>query len=101
MRIQQLDRHLHESITYPTDGNSVCDVIGSLEIDAPATSQTLTIRTLLLDHEDERFDNPNELFQTIMANLPEGYVGRKYYSDRGGHVQADVDGWGDVLNQSF
>lgn len=101
MRIQQLKRYLDESLSYPTDIRSVCDTIGSVEIDAPSTSQNRPIQAILLDHENERFDSAQELYQTILGNLPEGYVGRKYYSDRGGHVDADVDGWADEPNQSF
>lgn len=101
MRIQQLERYLNGKLSYPIDVGAVCDTIGSVEIDAPATSQSRAIQTILLDHENEQFDSAQELYQTILANLPEGYVGRKYYSDRGGYVDADVDGWADELNKSF
>lgn len=101
MRIQQLERYLNESLSYPTDIRSVCDTIGAVEIDAPSPSQNLPIQAILLDHENERFDSAEELYQTIFANLPEGYVGRKYYSDRGGHVDTEFDGWADELEQSF
>lgn len=101
MRIQHLERYLNDSLSFPTDIRSVCDTIGSVEIDAPSSSQTWAIQAILHDHENEQFDSAHEIYQTILANLPEGYVGRKYYSDRGEYIDTDVDGWSDELNQSF
>lgn len=101
MKIQHLEEFLQESLSFPTNIRSVCETIGSVEIDAPSSSQTWAIQAILHGQENERFDSSHEIYQTIIANLPEGYVGRKYYSDRGEHIDADVDGWEDELNQSF
>lgn len=101
MRLKQIRGILEESITYPADSQTVNEQIGRLVLDAPGATDTVTVGTVLSGLDEDRFDSAATLFESIYANLPESYVGRKYYSDRGGHVEADVNGWADQPNRSF
>jgi hypothetical protein len=101
MRLKELHAALETSITYPADSQSVTERIGGVPLDAPGATDTLTVGAILSGLDEERYDSAEALYETIYANLPDGYVGRKYYSDRGGHVEATVDSWADGGNRSF
>lgn len=101
MRLTELPGILDESLAYPTDLQTVRDQIGELELDAPDQGDTRTVGAVLNDIEVAKFATAAELYESIFANLPEGYVGRKYYSDRGGHVEGEVEGWSGDPHRSF
>lgn len=101
MKLAQLRTLLDESLHYPTDVETVTETIGDVNLDAPGGADPRSIGSILVSLQEARFDSADELFSSIYASLPDGYVGRKYYSDRGGHVDAQVDSWDAGYNRSF
>lgn len=101
MRTQSLVRFLDDSLTFPTDLQTVCREVGDVPIEAPAAAETHTIAEVLDLVEQETYFTAQELYESIQSNLHEGYVGRKHYSDREGYLDVDVDGWIDGANRSF
>lgn len=101
MRPQELQPFLDETLSFPIDLRAVREQVGGVGLDAPDEADTRTIGAVLEQLDDETYASATELAETIVANLPDAYVGRKYYSDRGGHVEAHVDGWSTGPDQSL
>jgi len=101
MRITELHLVLDESLSYPTEIRTVNERIGQLELTAPDRDDTRTVREVLADVELTEFATATELYASIYANLPYEYVGRKSYSDRGGHLKSEIEDWSSGSNISF
>lgn len=85
MELNELESALERELTYPVDARTVRDQLGDVSIDAPDAEDSEAIRTLLLD-DDVTYSSATELFHAITGQLPEEYVGRKYYDDRGSNM---------------
>lgn len=85
MNIRDLSDFLEGELTYPIDQASVIDQIGTIEIDAPNIDDTELISEIIDRVGEETYDSPAELFETIIGNLNDDYIGRKFYDDRGGN----------------
>lgn len=67
--------------SFPIDRESVIDTVGDVAITSPHGEHTDVER--VLEWSDETtFTSVTELHTTVMANLPDEYIGRKYYDDR-------------------
>lgn len=74
--------HLNR-IEYPIDHDALIARLGDHEIRAP-TGRTTTVGEALGIAEDRRYGSATEAHETIVGNLGEAHIGRKYYDDRGG-----------------
>ena len=83
MRIGDVSGYVEEELSYPVDRDSVVDQIGAVEVEAPDQEDTETIATIIGSLGQETYDSPDELYRTIVGNLGEEHIGRKYYDDRG------------------
>lgn len=83
MILKDLPDVLRRQIDYPTDPETVRSRIGGTEIEAPDHADSLTIGELLAHVEGDSYDSPEDLYSSIVASLPDAYIGRKYYDDRG------------------
>ncbi|WP_231512877.1 DUF5789 family protein [Haloferax mediterranei] len=83
MEIRELPALLESELTYPVDTGHVVDQIGNVELDTPATDTSETIGVILAPLGATTFDSPNELYNTILGNVSDDFIGRKFYDDRG------------------
>ncbi|QDX39460.1 hypothetical protein [Salarchaeum sp. JOR-1] len=98
MRLQDVREYVDRELTYPIDSDRVREHVGDLTVDAPTADASRTVGDLLPAGNDT-YESPAALANTLTANLPDEYVGRKYYDDRGPNI--DADGPRDEENQSF
>ncbi|WP_336021565.1 hypothetical protein [Halobellus salinisoli] len=101
MKITDLSDYLEAELTYPIDRENVIERIGSVEIEAPDAEQNETVETIVTNLGQERYDSAEELFTTIIGNVSDEYIGRKFYDDRGGNPPETESGPRDEDNVSF
>lgn len=89
---------LEEELSYPIEIDTVLEHIGDERIEAPNVGESESIHDLLDGVGVESFESADELNDTIHAMLPDEYIGRKYYDDRG---DARGDTRQDEKDQSF
>lgn len=102
MKLKDLLDVLERQIEYPATTTDVRSRIGEASIDAPDDAESRTLGELLAYGEAEVYGSSTELFDSIVASLPDAYVGRKFYDDRGWNpVGPMASGREDVDEQSF
>lgn len=79
----ELRAYLDEQLSYPVTLAAVREQIGAVTLVAPDSDESETIATVVEDVTDDRFETVDELFETVVSRLPDAYIGRKYYDDRG------------------
>lgn len=92
---------LEGEFEYPIDQTAVIERIGTIEIDAPAQRETQTISEVLGSVGDEKYDSHGELFDTVIGNVSDDYIGRKFYDDRGSNPAEIVSEPADEVDISF
>lgn len=101
MNIDGLESFLKTELAYSIDQQSVLEQIGGVEIDAPDDTETETVSTIIGAVGQQTYDSADELFQTIVGNLSDEYIGRKFYDDRGANPADTEMGPRDEINISF
>lgn len=100
MEINELEEFLERELDYPITLAAVRGEIGDVEVDAPDAEDSETVSDVLAHLDEDTYQSADDLFETVMSNLPDEYIGRKYYSDRGGDGE-EVDDLEDEEDQSF
>jgi len=85
MKIEELPAYLESELTYSLSHDSVLDRVGSVEIDAPDSDATEQISDIIGAVGQESYASPQELYETIIGNVGDEFIGRKFYDDRGGN----------------
>lgn len=85
MQVENLASYLDEELVYPIDRASVVEQIGPVEIEAPDQDDSESIDTIIRSVGQESYDSADELYTTIIGNVSDEYIGRKFYDDRGHH----------------
>lgn len=83
MRLAETRNAFARELSFPTDLETVLSAVGDEPLDAPYGDPE-TIREVLERTEVSSFHSADELFDTVLANVGEQYIGRKHYDDRGG-----------------
>jgi hypothetical protein len=83
MKLKETSGFLKDELTYPIDQTSVIEKIGEREIEAPNQQENETIAVIIDPIGREKYFSSDELFNTIIGNLSDDYIGRKFYDDRG------------------
>jgi len=73
--------------SYPIGREEIIESAGDAEITAP-TGTSESVGDVLDRVETRTFRSARELHETILSNLGEQYIGRKFYDDRGTNVGA-------------
>lgn len=73
---------LKSRLDMPIDQETVVENLGDVEIDAP-TGDSETVAEILNRDPTEVYDSAEDVYYSILSNLDEVYVGRKFYDDRG------------------
>lgn len=83
MDYSDTERIVDELLEFPVTHETVLEKIGVIKITSPA-GESVTIREILGPVEEERYLTSDALYASIVGNLDETFIGRKYYDDRGG-----------------
>jgi hypothetical protein len=89
MRYSETLQLFEQAFEFPADQDSVVDQLGTVELTTPA-GDAVTVRTVLERTDESTYHSPDELYTTLIGNLKDGFIGRKYYDDRAG-TQSEVD----------
>ena len=101
MLLSELPEHLERELTYPIDSSTVIEQIGTVQVEAPDSSDSETVASILDPLGPESFDSAEDLFATIFGSVSDDFIGRKFYDDRGGDPLGAYDGIGDEEDVSF
>ena len=101
MKIRHVLEFLENELGFPIDQHSVIEQIGAIEIEAPDAQETETVSTIIGPVGQETYASADELFTTIIGNVNDEYIGRKFYDDRGGNPSGGALGPTDETDVSF
>ena len=79
-----------ERLRFPANREEVIERVGDVALDPPDGDRT-TVEAVLEMADDTEFHSPDELHQTVVGYVGDGFIGRKYYDDRGGQPQNQTD----------
>jgi hypothetical protein len=83
MEYSETEQIIDESFEFPVTHTAVIEQIGTIEITSPS-GDSVTIQETLDPVEEESYLTSDALYTSIIGNLDETFIGRKYYDDRGG-----------------
>lgn len=102
MDINALPEWIDTEFEFPLSKKTVLDRAGDLEIDAPDRADSETLETILGGGGDETYHSGEDLLTAIRGNLSDGYIGRKYYDDRGSNpTEQERETQTDTPDESF
>ena len=78
-----------QTFDFPADRSAVVEQLGDVELGTPAGEST-TVAEVLHRTDESSYASPDDLYASLVGNLEDGFVGRKYYDDRAG-IEAGVD----------
>ncbi|MEF8853115.1 MAG: hypothetical protein V5A28_11985 [Haloarculaceae archaeon] len=82
MRPTDAYERFDEAYSYPIDRETVIETMGETTIESPNGSGETVAETLERCGTDT-FRSAQELNDAFIGTLPDEYIGRKYYDDRG------------------
>jgi hypothetical protein len=91
MEYSDLQAVVEELVSFPAGHATVIDQVGSLTIQSPS-GNSITVQEILDPVRVETYDSTTDLYSTIVGNLDDSFIGRKYYDDRGGNLPTSGDG---------
>ncbi len=91
MRLPETRDLFARKLEFPVTRETVLETVGDTELDAP-TGQNETIAEILERSDTEEFVSADGLYGTLMTFVSDGFIGRKYYDDRGGSSEPDDRG---------
>lgn len=83
MQLVDIRHHIAETCDFPAASDAIIEELGDIELSAP-TGDTMTIAEILDIPEQTTYDSADALYTSIVGNLDDSFIGRKYYDDRGG-----------------
>jgi hypothetical protein len=101
MKINELFDFLDDELEYPIDHDEMVERIGDVEVGTPADQKSNTVSTIVNAVGQETYGSADELYKTIIGNVSDEYIGRKFYDDRGSNPAEGESGPTDDANVSF
>lgn len=89
MKYSDIEQIVDQSFEFPVTHTAVVEQIGTIEITSQS-GDSVTIQEILDPVEEGSYQTPDALYTTIIGNLDETFIGRKYYDDRGGTAPGTV-----------
>lgn len=83
MRYSETLQLFDQAFEFPAGRDSVVEQLGTVELTTPAGDR-VTIRDILERTDETTYHSPDDLYTSLIGNLEDGFIGRKYYDDRGG-----------------
>ncbi|KAB1198427.1 MULTISPECIES: hypothetical protein [Haloferax] len=84
MKFRELSAFLESEFAYPVSTDDVVEQAGTVPVDAPDDDDSETIETILSRVAAGTYESADDLYNTIIGNVSDDYIGRKFYDDRGG-----------------
>ena len=97
MKFRELSPFLESSFDYPVGSDLVVEKAGDVPVEAPDDDNSETIETILSRLGPETYESANELYTTIIGNVSDDYIGRKFYDDRGSDP---ADSWTEATDRA-
>lgn len=88
MRLPETRDLFARELDFPVSREAAIEAVGGVELEAP-TGNNETIREVLDRCETDEFDSPDGLYGSLMTFVSDGFIGRKYYDDRGGSTDPE------------
>lgn len=82
MRPSETRELLDRAVSFPVDHDTLVQRIGYRTIEAP-NGDGESLSDILERTGSESYQSPDDVYNAIMGNLGDAYIGRKYYDDRG------------------
>lgn len=79
----ELRAYLDAELSYPVTLSAMRDRLGQVTVIAPDGDESETLASIVENVEEDSYESADELFETVVSRLPDAYIGRKYYDDRG------------------
>ena len=83
MRYADVRQLVDQAVEFPVDHDALIEQLGEVELTAP-TGDSATIGEILETSGDPAYDSAEVLYATIVGNLDDTFIGRKFYDDRAG-----------------
>jgi hypothetical protein len=83
MRYSETEQLFQQAFEFPVDHETVVGQLGEVELATPA-GDAVTIRAVLGRTNEHTYSSPEGLYTSLLRNLEDGFIGRKYYDDRAG-----------------
>ncbi|WP_435119949.1 hypothetical protein [Halolamina sp. C58] len=90
MEPSQLPTFLESEFEYPVNHTTVHNQIGDVVVDAPDAADSEAINEVLAYDNDEIYETVDDLLYSIIGNLDDDYIGRKFYDDRGENIEGEA-----------
>lgn len=82
MRLSNTRQYFERTLEFPVEQETVIQSVGNVIIDSP-DGDSKCVADIVARTDESSFESSDELYLSLAGNLPESYVGRKYYDDRG------------------
>lgn len=83
MRIKDLLQTFESEFTYPLTSETLLEQAGDALIEAPNQADSVTLASVLEGCNASQFSSSSDLYYTVVGNLDDAFIGRKFYDDRG------------------
>lgn len=83
MRYSDTLQLFEQAFEFPAGHDTVVDRLGDVELTSP-DGETTTVEDVLERTDETTYRSPDGLYTSLVRNLEDGFVGRKYYDDRSG-----------------
>lgn len=98
MRYSDTMQLFEQTFEFPVEREAVVEQLGGIELTKPA-GETTTVGEVLQRTGEQSYESPDGLYASLVGNLEDGFIGRKYYDDRAGSESGLEDSRGE--NVSF
>ena len=94
MKYSETRRLIDQRVDFPITQENVVEQLGTVEV-TPPTGDSVPLSEILTRANESTYVSAEMLYTTIVGNLDEAFIGRKYYDDRSGSgVRSDTAaGW--------
>lgn len=100
--LKALPARLSARFDFPVDRDTLLAGIGDWVVEAPDPAESERLADVLNRSGASHFVSEADLLETILCNLSDEYVGRKYYDDRGSNpFEMTTVVPNDPIDQSF
>ena len=86
MRIAETRDLFASELEFPVGHDAVVRAIGDVDLDAPF-GESESIEEILSRVDQAEYGSVDELYDLVLTNVGDAFIGRKYYDDRGVNVQ--------------
>lgn len=83
MRYSDTLQLFEQAFEFPADHETVVAHVGDVELTTPA-GDAITVRSILERTDETTYHTSDDLYISLLGNLEDGFIGRKYYDDRAG-----------------